>query len=119
MATVASYLVAAVTALHRHGLVMVAGELEVLASSHAFDGAATGGLLALGHEHPQEHDALALLARDLGPVVGIGGVGEILVLLVLLPDRLQQIVGADTTTIARYLALDSQLLGPSHDVLDH
>ncbi len=32
-------------------------------------------------------DPLALLARDLGPVVRVGGVGQVLVLLVLLVDR--------------------------------
>src|SRR5947208_303860 len=90
--------------------------LEVLAGAHPFDGAATGGLLALGHEHPQEDDALALLARDLGPVVRVGGVGQVLVLLVLLPDRLEEVVGADASAVAGDLALDGQLLGPPHDV---
>src|SRR3954468_13364393 len=93
--------------------------LEVLTRGDAFDGSATGGLLAFRHEHPEEDDALALLAGDLGPVVGVGGVGQILVLLVLLPDRPQQVVGAYTPAVACDLALDGQLLGPAHDVLDH
>src|SRR3954451_9349695 len=93
--------------------------LEVLTRGDAFDGSATGGLLAFGHEHPQEDDALALLAGDLGPIVGVGGVGQVLVLLVLLADRCQQIVGADALALACDLALDGQLLGPADDVLDH
>src|SRR5438094_10568577 len=93
--------------------------LEVLASADPFDGPATGGLLALREQHAEEHDALALLARDLGPVVRVGGVGQVLVLLVLLPDRLEEVVGADASAVAGDLALDGQLLGPPHDVLDH
>src|SRR4051812_48096647 len=96
-------------------------QLQVLTGRYALDGAAAGGLvvLALGHQDPQEDDALALLAGDLGPVVGVGGVGEVLVLLVLLPDRLQQVVGADPLALAGDLPLDRQLLGPANDVLDH
>src|SRR5438552_10936849 len=115
MATIASYLAAPATAHH----VRPPGSLEILTCGHTLDGPTTGGLLALGHEHPQEDDALALLAGDLGPVVGVGGVRQVLVLLVLLPDRGQQIVGADAFALARYLPLDGQLLGPTHDVLDH
>jgi hypothetical protein len=40
-------------------------------------------------------DPLALLARDLRPVVGVGGVRQVLVLLVLLVDRVEQVLGAD------------------------
>src|SRR4051812_46207711 len=96
-------------------------QLQVLTGRYALDGAAAGGLLvlALGHEHPQEDDALALLAGDLGPVVGVGGVGQVLVLLVLLPDRGQQVVGANAPALVGDLPLDGQLLGPAHDVLDH
>src|SRR3954454_7773385 len=94
---------------------------QVLAGGHPLDGAAAGGLLvlALAEQDPQEDDALALLAGDLGPVVGVGGVRQVLVLLVLLPDRVEQVLGADALALARDLALDGQLLGPAHDVLDH
>src|SRR3954452_9449370 len=86
------------------------GWLQILARCDPLDGTPTGGLLAFGHEHPEEDDALALLPGDLGPVVGVGGVGQILVLLVLLPDRVQEVVGADTPAVACDLALDGQLL---------
>src|SRR3954451_9827150 len=62
-------------------------ESEILPRRHPLDGSTAGGLLALRHEHPEEDDALALLAGDLGPVVGVGGVRQVLVLLVLLADR--------------------------------
>src|SRR3954447_14584675 len=114
MATTRSYLVA-LTGDGRRGDL----SLQVLASCDALDGTPTGGLLAFGHEHPEEDDALALLPGDLGPVVGVGGVGQILVLLVLLPDRGQQVVGANAPALVGDLPLDGQLLGPAHDVLDH
>src|ERR1043165_5657092 len=93
--------------------------LQVLPGCDPLDGSATGGLLALRHEHPQEDDALALLARDLRPVVGVGAVGQVFVLLVLLPDRALEIVETDALPLARDVALDGELLGPAHDVLDH
>src|SRR3954453_18099861 len=101
MATIASYLAAPATAHH----VRPPGSLEILTCGHPPDGPPTGGLRALGHEHPEEDDALALLAGDLGPVVGVGGVREILVLLVLLADRLQEVVGADAGSFAGDLPL--------------
>src|SRR5438128_4109146 len=60
--------------------------LQVLAGADPLDGPPAGGLLALRQQGADVDDALALLARDLGPVVGVGGVGQVLVLLVLLPD---------------------------------
>src|SRR4051795_13563606 len=95
--------------------------LQVLASCDSLDGPTAGGLLVLplGEQDPQEDDALALLAGDLGPVVGVGGVRQVLVLLVLLPDGLEQVIGADAATLAGDLALDRELLGPADDVLDH
>src|SRR5207248_3098743 len=45
-------------------------KLEVLARADPLDGPATGGLLALRQQGAHVHDALALLAGDLGPVVG-------------------------------------------------
>src|SRR3954451_9441850 len=59
--------------------------LEVLAGAHTLDGPATSGLLAvIGVQRPDVDDPLTLLAGDLRPVVGVGGVGQVLVLLVLL-----------------------------------
>src|SRR5687767_8077805 len=69
--------------------------LQVLPGRHPLDGAPTAGLLRRGHERAHVHDALALLARDLGPVVGVGGVREVLVLLVLLVDRGDEVVDPD------------------------
>ena len=46
--------------------------------------------LALVDERADEDDALALLARDLRPVVGVGRVRQVLVLLVLLLDRVER-----------------------------
>src|SRR5437016_5133744 len=95
------------------------GRLEVLTGAHPLDGAATGGLLALREDRAHVDDALALLPRDLRPVVGVGGVGQVLVLLVLLPDRLEQVGASDAPAVAGDVALDGQLLGPADDVLDH
>src|SRR4051812_46922636 len=69
--------------------------LQVLPGCDPLDGSATGGLLALRHEHPQEDDALALLARDLRPVVGVGAVGQVFVFLEFLADRPLQVVEPD------------------------
>src|SRR5437868_12168941 len=93
--------------------------LEVLARPHPLDGAPARGLLAFGEQGPDIDDALALLARDLRPVVGVGGVGQVLVLLVLLLDRRQEVFGADALAFARDGPFDGELLGPAHDVLDH
>ena len=71
----------------------VGDELEVLAGRDGIDGLAT---LAVGigvDQRPHVHDALTLLARNLRPVVGIGRVRQILVLLELLTDRGEEVVG--------------------------
>src|SRR5436305_407726 len=83
MATTASYRSAAAQG------VQTASGLKILTGGDALDGPAAGRLLvlALRDEHPQEDDALALLAGDLRPVVGVRGVRQVLVLLVLLADR--------------------------------
>src|SRR5262245_49006533 len=90
--------------------------LQVLARADPLDGAATLGFLALGHESADVDDALALLARDLRPVVGVGRVGKVFVLLVLLLDRLEQVAGADAPAFPGNGPFDGQLLGPAHDV---
>ena len=78
-------------------------ELEVLARRHALDGAAALGRhvgLALD-DRAHVDDPLALLARDLRPVVRVGGVGQVLVLLVLLVDRLDEVVDLDAPACRR------------------
>src|SRR5215210_340439 len=74
--------------------------LEILACAHTLDGPSAGSFLALRHERADVHDPLALLARDLGPVVGVGGVGQVLVLLVLLLDGFEQVGGTDPPALA-------------------
>src|SRR6187401_2926386 len=93
---------------------------EVLTGTHPLDRAASGRLvlgLALD-ERADVDDPLALLARDLRPVVRVGRVREVLVLLVLLVDRRDEVLGPDALLAATDEALDGQLLGPAHDVLD-
>src|SRR3989442_15439932 len=68
--------------------------LQVLASGHHLLDAAL--LVArLAHERPHVHDPLALLAGDLRPVAGVSRIGQILVLLELLANGREQVVGAD------------------------
>jgi hypothetical protein len=51
--------------------------------------------LLAGDERADEHDPLALLAGDPGPVVGVGGVGQVLVLLELVDAGVQQVLRPD------------------------
>src|ERR1700732_666597 len=92
---------------------------EILTGPHPLDGASALGLVLVADERPDVDDALTFLARDLGPVVRIGGVGKVLILLVLLTNRLEQIVGADPPRLVGDGPFDGQLLGPADDVLDH
>ena len=55
------------------------------------DGAARVAALLGADQGPDEDDPLALLAADLGPVVGVGGVGQVLVLGELVQAGLQQV----------------------------
>src|SRR5688572_26153245 len=64
-------------------------------------------------------DALALAARDPGPVVGVRRVREILVLLELVPDGLLEVLQHDPALAVIDEALDGHLLRARHDVLDH
>src|SRR5713226_3969859 len=73
----------------------------------------------LAHERLDVDDPLTLLARDLRPVVGIGGVGQVLVLLELFADRVQEILAPHALVTAADEALEGQLLAPPHDRLDH
>src|SRR5437868_4686067 len=94
-------------------------DLQVLTRPNSFDRTPARRLLALGQQGADIDDALALLARDLGPVVGVGGVGQVLVLLVFLANRRREIVGADALPFSGDRPLDRQLLRPADDVLDH
>src|SRR6267142_1661462 len=75
--------------------------------------------LRLAHERLDVDDPLALLPGDLRPVVGVGGVGEVLVLLELLADGGEQVVGHDALLAAPDVALEGELFGPAHDRFDH
>src|SRR5262245_15020437 len=84
--------------------------LEVLTGGNPLDRAAPGGLVALGHDGADVDDPLALLPGDLGPVVGVSGVGQVLVLLVLLLDGIEEVLSADASPFASDHPLDCQLL---------
>src|SRR5579884_1748975 len=92
---------------------------EVLPGPHPLYRPAAARLLGVGEQGANVDDALALLARYPGPVVGVGGVGQVLVLLVLPADGLHQVRDAHPVALAGDGALDRQLLRPSDDVLDH
>src|SRR3989454_1070298 len=76
-------------------------------------------LFRLAHERLHVDDPLTLLAGDLGPVVRVGGVGEIFVLLELLADGGEEVVGHDALLAPADVALEGELLGAAHDRLDH
>src|SRR5207249_319146 len=74
------------SALALHDALPISRWLEVLPGiDHAVDRA---GLVLVLHAHERfhVHDPLPLLAGDLGPVVGVGRVGQVLALLELLAD---------------------------------
>src|SRR5262245_59702732 len=92
--------------------------LQVLAGvDDALDGALL--VLRLAHEGFDVHDPLPLLAGDLGPVVGVGRVGEVLVLLELLAHGVEEVVDDDALVAGLDVALERELLGAAHDGLDH
>src|SRR6476620_10669042 len=64
------------------------------------------------------HDFLALLAGDLGPIIWIGRVGQILVFLELLADRADEVVGSETAALLGNGSLDGILLGTRDDAFD-
>src|SRR5438093_850716 len=74
---------------------------------------------AVSEERPDVDDPLALLAGDASPVIGVGGVRQVLVLLELVPDRRQEVVELQPLLALAEEPLDGHLLGPGHDVLDH
>src|SRR5205807_6136890 len=92
------------------------GRLQVLAGADSVDLAAFLGVVA--EQGSDVDDPLALLAGDPRPVVGVRGVGEVLVLLELRPDRGEEVLALDALLPRLQLAIDRLLLGPRHDVLD-
>src|SRR6056297_2646628 len=98
------------------GLLTSAGS-QVLTGVDVVDGAS--GRVVSSQQGADVDDALALFPGDPRPVVGVGGVGKILVLAELLPDGGQQILGHQTAAARLEQALDGELLGPGHDVVDH
>src|SRR3989454_6834505 len=92
--------------------------LQILAGGHHLLHAAA--LIArFAHERSHIDDPLVLLAGDLRPVAGVSRIGQILVLLDLLADGREQVVGTHALFAAADQALEGQLLGPPHDRLDH
>src|SRR6266699_2815077 len=92
---------------------------EILPRGDALDLPAAAAAVVLGEQRADEHDALALLAGDLRPVVGIRRVRQILVLAVLLPDGVDEVAARDASRATADLALDRHLLRAPDDVLDH
>src|SRR3954462_1873170 len=70
-------------------------------------------------ERADVDDPLALLARDPGPVVGVGRVGQVLVLLELVEARGHQVTDPQTPGAGLQLLLDGHLLAAVDDVLQH
>src|SRR5947207_15337667 len=94
--------------------------LQVLAGvGDGVEGPAGLGALASGDQRADVHDPLALLARDAGPVVRVGGVGQVLVLAELVHARVQQVLQAQPLLAVAEEVLDGHLLAPVDDVLDH
>src|ERR1700678_3476493 len=69
------------------------GVSQVLPGTHTLDRASSGGRASLGYQGAHVDDPLALLSRDLGPVVWVGRIRKVLVLFVFLLDRLDQVGG--------------------------
>src|SRR5258705_6394188 len=75
--------------------------------------------LRLAHERLDVDDPLALLTGDLRPVVGVGGVGEVFVLLELFANGGEQVVGHDALLAPTDVTLEGGLFWPAHDRFDH
>src|SRR5689334_23154390 len=86
---------------------------------HRVDRPARLGPGLAGDQGPDVDDALALLAGDPGPVVGVGGVRQVLVLAELVDARGQQVADPHALLAGLEEVLDGHLLGPGDDVLDH
>src|SRR5919198_3988331 len=92
-------------------------DLQVLASVDPFHLPALAP--GVGQQRTDVDDPLALLPGDAGPVVRVGRVGQILVLLELVPDGVEQVLELDALLALMEEPLDGHLLGPADDVLDH
>src|SRR5215203_3194034 len=94
--------------------------LEILPGiGDGVDGAPGLSALVGRDQRPDEDDALTLLARNLRPVVGVGGVGQIFVLCELVQAGLQQVADPQALGSRVQKVLDRHLLGPVNDVLNH
>ncbi|AAS04156.1 hypothetical protein MAP_1839 [Mycobacterium avium subsp. paratuberculosis K-10] len=93
--------------------------LQVLAQvGLGVDGPRRARALA-GDQGADVDDPLALLARNPRPVIGVGGVGQVLVLGELVDDRVEQVLDAQTRLAGLQHRLDRVLLRAVDDVLDH
>src|ERR1035438_7513640 len=94
--------------------------LQVLPGvGHRVDGAPGFCALLAGDQGPDVNDPLALLAGDACPVIGVGGVRQVLVLTELVHARGQQVRDPEALLPGLQELLDRHLLGAGHDVLDH
>src|SRR5437588_12945508 len=78
---------------------------------HRIDRPARLGSGLAGDQRPDVDDALALLAGDPGPVIGVGGVRQVLVLAELVDARGQQMTDAHALLAGVEELLDRHLLG--------
>src|SRR5215470_11346459 len=89
-------------------MLLIRSRSQVLAGiDDALD--APGLVLGLADEGLHVDDPLALLARDLGPVVGVGRIRQVLVLLELLADCGEEVVEGDALLTLADVALEGQL----------
>src|SRR5580698_11614157 len=83
--------------------------LQVLAGADVLDRSTAEdvGLFAV-HERANEDDPFALLPRHARPVVRVRRVREVFVLAVLLSNRLDQVIGAQSAAVRGDLALHGE-----------
>src|SRR4051794_32176052 len=89
-----------------------AGSSEVLAGVRGRVDRAAGLVALAADERADVDDPLALLARDPRPVVGVGGVGQVLVLLELVEACRHQVADPQAADTRLELLLDGHLLRP-------
>src|SRR5690625_4566326 len=106
---------------YRDGAARRGPRSQILTGRRLLDRAASGRNIVFipAYECPDVDDSLALLPRDLGPIIGIGGVGKILVFPELTAYGFDQVTGANASVTIGDLAFDRCLFGSAHDVLDH